>query len=43
LPLRQGGRRAYVPIVFNLHYMGTMDYWDPAVTDVRHTSLFLDA
>jgi pimeloyl-ACP methyl ester carboxylesterase len=22
-----------VPIVFNLHYIGTMDYWDPAVMD----------
>jgi hypothetical protein len=22
-----------VPTVFNLHYLGTMDYWDPAVTD----------
>jgi pimeloyl-ACP methyl ester carboxylesterase len=22
-----------VPIVFNQHYTGSMDYWDPAVTD----------
>ena len=22
-----------VPIVFNQHYVGTTDYWDPAVTD----------
>jgi hypothetical protein len=22
-----------VPIVFNQHYIGTMDHWDPAVTD----------
>ena len=22
-----------VPLVFNQHYTGTMDYWDPAVTD----------
>src|SRR5438309_7239479 len=22
-----------VPIVFNQHYIGTMDYWDPMVTD----------
>src|SRR3989442_1406462 len=22
-----------VPMVFNQHYIGTMDYWDPAVTD----------
>jgi pimeloyl-ACP methyl ester carboxylesterase len=22
-----------VPLVFNMHFMGTMDHWDPAVTD----------
>src|SRR6187399_3019241 len=22
-----------VPLVFNQHYLGTMDYWDPTVTD----------
>src|SRR4030081_723835 len=22
-----------VPLVFNQHYIGSMDYWDPAVTD----------
>ncbi len=22
-----------VPLVFNQHYIGTIDYWDPAVTD----------
>ena len=22
-----------MPIAFNQHYLGTMDYWDPAVTD----------
>jgi hypothetical protein len=22
-----------VPLVFNMHYLGTMDYWDPTVTD----------
>src|SRR5258706_13240085 len=22
-----------VPLVFNQHYIGTMDYWDPAVTE----------
>jgi len=22
-----------VPVVFNQHDLGTMDYWDPAVTD----------
>jgi hypothetical protein len=26
------GKAGVVPIVFNQHYTGTMDYWDPAVT-----------
>jgi pimeloyl-ACP methyl ester carboxylesterase len=30
---RQFGKAGGVPIVFNQHYAGTMDYWDPAVTD----------
>ena len=30
---RRFGKQGGVPIVFNLHYIGTMDYWDPAVTD----------
>ena len=30
---RRFGKTGGVPIVFNLHYLGTMDYWDPAVTD----------
>ena len=30
---RRFGKTGGVPIVFNLHYFGTMDYWDPAVTD----------
>jgi pimeloyl-ACP methyl ester carboxylesterase len=30
---RRFGEAGGVPIVFNLHYLGTMDYWDPAVTD----------
>jgi pimeloyl-ACP methyl ester carboxylesterase len=30
---RRFGKTSDVPIVFNLHYIGTMDYWDPAVTD----------
>jgi pimeloyl-ACP methyl ester carboxylesterase len=30
---RRFGKAAGVPIVFNLHYIGTMVYWDPAVTD----------
>jgi len=25
-PLRRAGG---VPLVFNMHYLGTMDYWDP--------------
>src|ERR1700689_5091250 len=27
------GKAGGVPIVFNQHYIGTMDYWDPTVTD----------
>jgi pimeloyl-ACP methyl ester carboxylesterase len=30
---RRFGKAGSVPVVFNLHYLGTMDYWDPAVTD----------
>ena len=30
---RRFGKTGGVPLVFNLHYIGTMDYWDPAVTD----------
>jgi len=30
---RRFGKAGAVPIVFNQHYTGTMDYWDPAVTD----------
>jgi pimeloyl-ACP methyl ester carboxylesterase len=30
---RRFGKADGVPIVFNQHYTGTMDYWDPAVTD----------
>jgi pimeloyl-ACP methyl ester carboxylesterase len=30
---RRFGKPNGVPIVFNQHYIGTMDYWDPAVTD----------
>ncbi len=29
-PLRESGG---VPLVFNQHFTGTMDHWDPAVTD----------
>jgi pimeloyl-ACP methyl ester carboxylesterase len=30
---RRFGKSGGVPIVFNQHYIGTMDYWDPTVTD----------
>ncbi len=30
---RRFGKVGGVPIVFNQHYIGTMDYWDPEVTD----------
>lgn len=30
---RRFGKAGGVPILFNQHYLGTMDYWDPAVTD----------
>lgn len=30
---RRFGKAGGAPIVFNQHYTGTMDYWDPAVTD----------
>jgi pimeloyl-ACP methyl ester carboxylesterase len=30
---RRFGKAGGVPIIFNQHYTGTMDYWDPAVTD----------
>src|SRR5882724_4361998 len=30
---RRFGKLTGVPVVFNQHYIGTMDYWDPAVTD----------
>src|SRR6202051_326036 len=30
---RRFGKAGGVPIVFNMHYLGTVDYWDPAVTD----------
>src|SRR6202142_2297966 len=32
-PYRRFGKGGGVPIVFNQHYIGTMDYWDPTVTD----------
>jgi pimeloyl-ACP methyl ester carboxylesterase len=30
---RRFGQTGKVPLVFNQHFTGTMDYWDPAVTD----------
>ena len=30
---RRFGKPNGVPLVFNQHYLGTMDYWDPMVTD----------
>src|ERR1700720_4527548 len=30
---RRFGKAGGTPLVFNQHYIGTMDYWDPAVTD----------
>src|SRR5258706_10593224 len=30
---RRFGNAGGVPLVFNQHYIGTMDYWDPWVTD----------
>ena len=30
---RRFGKPGTVPLVMNMHYTGTMDHWDPAVTD----------
>jgi pimeloyl-ACP methyl ester carboxylesterase len=30
---RRFGKPSGVPLLFNQHFRGTMDYWDPAVTD----------
>src|SRR5207302_438424 len=30
---RRFGKTGGLPVVFNQHYIGTMDYWDPTVTD----------
>lgn len=44
---RRFGEAGGVPIVLNQHYTGTMDYWDPAVTDglaqTREVILFNNA
>jgi pimeloyl-ACP methyl ester carboxylesterase len=44
---RRFGKSGTVPLVFNQHYTGTLDYWDPAVTDglakTREVILFNNA
>ena len=30
---RRFGRSGGVPLVFNMHFTGAMDHWDPLVTD----------
>src|SRR5258707_4168590 len=30
---RRFGKSGGVPLVLNMHFTGTMDHWDPAVTD----------
>lgn len=44
---RRFGKLGTVPLVFNMHFMGTMDYWDPAVTNglarTREVILFNNA
>jgi pimeloyl-ACP methyl ester carboxylesterase len=30
---QNAGKTGSVPLVFNMHFTGTMDHWDPAVTD----------
>ena len=44
---RRFGKSGGVPIVLNQHYVGTMDHWDPAVTDglaqTREVILFNNA
>src|SRR3954463_8160672 len=30
---RRFGKSGGMPLVFNQHFTGTMDHWDPAVTD----------
>jgi pimeloyl-ACP methyl ester carboxylesterase len=44
---RRFGKRGGVPLVFNMHFIGTMDHWDPLVTDglaaTREVILFNNA
>jgi pimeloyl-ACP methyl ester carboxylesterase len=30
---RRFGKRNGIPLVFNVHFLGTMDHWDPFITD----------
>src|SRR5260370_31007850 len=40
---RRFGKAGGVPLVFDMHYLGTMDYWDPTGTDgvARHRQQIL--
>src|SRR6267154_836944 len=44
---RRFGKPAGVPLIFNMHFTGTMDHWDPLVTDglaaTREVILFNNA
>src|SRR6202521_5816641 len=43
LAYRRFGKAGGVPLVFNQHFTGTMDHWDPAVTDglAKHREVIL--
>jgi pimeloyl-ACP methyl ester carboxylesterase len=47
LAYRRFGKSGGVPLVFNQHFTGTMDHWDPLVTDglaaTREVILFNNA
>ena len=30
---RRFGKKSGIPVLFNVHFLGTMDHWDPAITD----------
>jgi pimeloyl-ACP methyl ester carboxylesterase len=30
---RRFGKKGTIPLVFNVHFLGTMDHWDPMITD----------
>jgi pimeloyl-ACP methyl ester carboxylesterase len=40
---RRFGKAGGLPLVFNIHFTGTMDHWDPAVTDgfAQHREVIL--